>query len=171
MASRFIPSIRQRSQEAQSEMQMTNDTSKPRYVLEPFVGVGAVRFGMTRAQVAKALGAPGKVNDNDIVRKIDEIRDGVVFEYWYDDKRTLGAMALPKQASITFEGLDIMKGADALAALKRADPTWKDHGQYLHFPALGVLLGGFGKRRIPEGKLVIVYGRSRASFYTGFATA
>jgi len=64
-----------------------------------------------------------------------------------------------------------MKDPAALDLLKQADPTWKDHGQYFHFPGVGVLMGGFGKRRIPEGRLIIVYSRTRAGFYTIFATA
>jgi len=55
---------------------LEKDTS---YVVEPFVGVGLVRFGMTRAQIAKSLGAPEQVTEHKVVGKIEEIRDGITF--------------------------------------------------------------------------------------------
>lgn len=151
---------------------MTDDAPRPiPYTLEPFVGVGAARFGMTQAQVAQALGAPDSEKMKNARRVIEEARAGVSFEYWLEDDRTLGAVCIPKQGSITYDGVDLMNGKDGVARLKAADATWKDHGQYMQFPELGVLLGGFGKRRIPEGKLIIVYARARARVYTLFVTA
>lgn len=138
------------------------------YVLRPLVGVQNADFGMTRKQVAKALGKPDEVEDDDVMESINEKRDGVLFEYSYEDKRTLGAVIFPKGKSLVLEGRDLMATPSITEILKKMDRTWNEKDQYINFPKLGLSMGGFGKRRIPEGRLIIAYGRMKLTFYRDF---
>jgi hypothetical protein len=138
----------------------------PKYALQPFVGLTVVSFGMTQAQVAKALGKPDETKPDDVMGLVREIRDGVEFEYWYEDKKKLAAVHFPKGTSLFYDDQDLMNTKDVLELLKTRDPKWKDNAGYMCFPKLGLTMGGFGKRRIPEGKLVIAWGRLKADMYT-----
>jgi hypothetical protein len=136
------------------------------YVLQPLVGLTVVKFGMTQAQVAKALGKPGETNPDEVMGLVREIRDGAEFEYWYEDKKKLAAVHFHKGAALFYDGHDLLNTKDVLDFLKAHDPKWKDNAGYMCFPKLGLTMGGFGKRRIPEGKLVVAWGPLKADMYS-----
>ncbi len=157
---------KQRSRAKQSgKKQALAEGQAPKYVLQPFVGLTVVGFGMTQAQVAKLLGKPSETKPNNVMGLVTENRDGVEFEYWYEDKKKLAAVHFPKGTSLFYEDLDLMNTKDVLEFLKMRDRTWKDNAGYMCFPKLGLTMAGFGKRRIPEGKLAIAWGHLKADMY------
>jgi hypothetical protein len=150
-------------------MTMDNKQS-PKYVLQPLVGLTVVKFGMTQAQIAKVLGKPRDVDDDDVLEMISEKRDGMAFEYWYEDKKKLGAVQFLKGTSVFYGDVDLMNTKDVTDLLKKQDPKSNDYAGYTNFPKLGLTLGGFGKRRIPEGKLIIAWGPMKANIYAKFGS-
>jgi hypothetical protein len=132
------------------------------YSIDPLRGVGPARFGMRAEEVAAVLGPPKKTKDDQITKYFHEWRGRVEFIY---DKRKLVDVVFPRGTSVYYGDLE-MYGAKNLVDILRGDSSdWEDAGQYINFSDLGICLGGFGKRRIPEGKLIMVYGRSRVKVF------
>ena len=125
----------------------------------PYEGLGPVRFGMTRAQVKTALGAPDEVEEDDIMEQIREKRGPI--EYFYDwNKKRLNQLTIRMPAAVMLKGKSLFEDAAALSFAESLDSTGKEGGGYRNFPKLGMLMGGFGRKRIPEGKLIMLYDES-----------
>lgn len=134
----------------------------------PYESVGPLRFGMTRRQVIARLGACDEEVDDDIMEEIRLSWPGLVC---YFQPKSLVAVLFSTPLNVTLSGLSLFAVPGLLNQLAALDPAMDDAGQYANCPALGVCLGGFGRRRIPEGKLVQIYAASQAKFYEGFIRA
>jgi len=134
----------------------------PELDIVPFVSVGPLRFGMNRQQVKAQWGDPDKEEDDDIIGEIRLSWRGVVCRF---EPRALKSVAISSPVRVTALGIDIFAQKNALAALSKLDPDTEDGGSYANFPKLGICLGGFGKRRIREGKVVFAYDRSKREFF------
>jgi len=132
--------------------------------IKPYKGVGAVKFGMTPDEVQAVLGEPDQTQENSPMEQYHELRNGV--EHIYDlKKRKLVAVHYPKDSEVHYEGADIFTTKGIVETMKEADGEPDEAGAYLNLPNLGVCLAGFGKRRIKEGKIVMVYNRTKKVMY------
>lgn len=116
---------------------------------------------MTRSEVSQTIGSPERTVDDDIMESIYEYRDNVEYDFQYEDEKKLSAITFQKYHTVFFNDYDIFNTPNIIDILKQIAPTCFGGGHYIDFPALGIVFGGFTKRRIPEGKLIIVYGLNR----------
>jgi hypothetical protein len=123
---------------------------------------------MRRAQVAKLLGAPTKIDDDKLLGSFSEWRDAL--ELVYEGGKLVEAK-LKRPLGIEYDGIELWQTKDVVKQIKARSKDWEDTGWLLNFRDLGFVLGGFGTRRIPEGKQVIVYGTPRAATYRDFLNA
>lgn len=124
----------------------------------PYKSAGPYRLGMTREACAEAAGPPGRERNNLPMRWVHEHRGPVeaIFE-----KKKLAQVVFSDGARVRLRDVDVLGDPGALAALRALDPDAREQGQYVNLPKLGVCLGGFGRRRLPEGRQVIVYAKSQ----------
>jgi hypothetical protein len=54
------------------------------------------------------------------------------------------------------QGIDIFNDGEAVSKLSRFDVPTPDNGKFMNFYKLGICLGGYGHKRIPEKKLELV---------------
>ncbi len=64
-------------------------------------------------------------------------------------------------AQLLAAGVDVFGGPTAVDKLRAAEPGATEEKQYLNLPALGLCLGGFGKRKLKEGRIAIAYAPSQ----------
>lgn len=127
----------------------------------PYKGLGDVKFGMSRAEVKAIMGPAEKVEEDDIMEHIRETRGPL--EFFFDwKKKKLDHIDAGKTASVSYNGKSLFQDPGALADVLAKDSSGKEGGGYRNFPKLGLLMGGFGKKRIPEGKVIIFYDKSKA---------
>ena len=124
--------------------------------IRSYKGVGPFRLGMSQEECAAAAGPADRVRNNLPMKWVHEHRGAVeaIFE-----KKKLVQVALSDGARVRLGDVDILADRGAVDALRALDPSAEERGQYVDFPALGVCLGGFGKRRLPEGRQVMVYAK------------
>ena len=137
------------------------------HILVPFQHVGPYRFGDTPDSCAAAAGAPDESWEDEPMNQFCERRGSV--EVTYEDGR-LVQVTLGLGSSLLIDGVDLFADPTALARLCAAHANGKEQGGFVNFPELGVCLGGFGKRRIPEGRIVIVYAREQAELMVGMGS-
>lgn len=132
---------------------------------KPYRSVGPLKFGMTVAQVKAILGAPKATKTTS--NQITEMRGA--FKLIYDaPKGKLFSMNFQAPTPFAVGGNLLFEEKDPIALLSKLDKETKEGGGYVNFMGLGLLAGGFGKRRIPEGKLLIAYSKAKLKVYTYF---
>ncbi|MEO7426176.1 MAG: hypothetical protein ABI036_13395 [Fibrobacteria bacterium] len=132
---------------------------------KPYRCVGPLKFGMTVDQVKAILGAP--VSSKIANGNITEVRENMKLVY-DAPKGKLYCINLRAPTPIAFGGSLLFKEKDPIAFLSKLDKETKEGGGYVNFMGLGLLAGGFGKRRIPEGKLLMAYSKAKLKVYTYF---
>ncbi len=141
-----------------------------KFVLEPFKGLGLINFGMSRKEVSTKLGPPDEMEDDDIMEEIQEKRANIEFCYTYEDKKHLSNITFYKGSSLYFNDIDLMNTKGILDILQKEYPDFSDIKGFCKFKQLGLILCGFGKKKKPEGKYIIVYGKTQSAFYELFGT-
>jgi hypothetical protein len=129
------------------------------HTLTPFEGVGPYRFGATPADCAALLGPPDRAWESRPLDEQYEQRGAAELAFSADGlvKVTCGA-----GAQLVAAGVDVFGDPAAADKLRAADPSATEHKQYLNLPTLGLCLGGFGKRKLKEGRLAIAYAPSQS---------
>ncbi len=132
--------------------------SEDQHTLTPFERVGPYPFGATPAGCAETLGPPARAWESRPMRQQYEQRGAAELAYGVDGlvKVTYGEGALLRAA-----GVAVFGDPAAVDKLRAADPGATEEKQYLNLPALGLCLGGFGKRKLKEGRLAIAYAPSQ----------
>jgi hypothetical protein len=131
-------------------------------------------FGMTQDEIARISGEPARYEVNHLIKTINEPRDGMMFIYEYEtfEKRhephlIAIEMLIDKGVNVLYEGINLFesKNEEIIDVLKKYDenPT-PDNGKYMIFFKLGIMLGGYGKKRIPEKKLMYQSGGKSLAF-------
>lgn len=128
-----------------------------------YVSVGPYRFDATPTECAAVVGPPERSWEKRAVDRVHEQRGLVEAVY---EGGVLVQVQYRDGARVELEGLDLFGDPKALAKLRAAHGDATEQKQFVNFPALGVCLGGFGRRRLPEGRLAIVYARSKAKYMT-----
>jgi hypothetical protein len=80
----------------------------------------------------------------------------------------LESIDIPLQESLKvyYEGIDILHDKESVMKLSEYDTPTTDDGKFMNFYKLGICLGGFGKKRIPEKKLVTFFAENQNDFTT-----
>jgi hypothetical protein len=89
-----------------------------------------------------------------------EPRDGTTFFYGKDGLKSID-IPLQKSLKVYYEGIDILHDTETVMKLSEYDIPTADDGKYMNFYELGICLGGFGRKRIPEKKIVTLFPESQ----------
>ncbi|MFM2246688.1 MAG: hypothetical protein RL071_2762, partial [Pseudomonadota bacterium] len=127
--------------------------------LLPYIGVGAYRFGMDRAECAAALGPPEAEKRHVGLEQVEERRGPVTA--WFAD-RGLVELHLAAGAALTVGEVDVLSDKQALDKLRAAFPGATEQRAYINFESLGLCLVGFGKSKTKAGRFAMVYDRGQA---------
>lgn len=124
-------------------------------------------FGMSQADVERALGSPTQYTVNNLIHNVTEPRDGMQYIYDLTEQKdtALCYIDVPIGAGVTVTYQDIGffedNNTDVIAKLGYLDNPTPDNGKYINFYGLGICLGGYGKKRVPEKKFVRIFPRHK----------
>lgn len=137
-------------------------------IINPLKGIffkeKEIVFGMTQQKVELLLGPPTSFHVNNLINQIHEPRNGAIFKY---ENNNLFSIEIPINSGlkVLFKDIEILNDKEAVCKLSKFDTPTPDNGKYMNFYKLGILLGGFGKKRIPEKKIVIVFPKDKIEYY------
>ncbi|WP_157909195.1 CTP synthase [Capnocytophaga stomatis] len=135
--------------------------------IKPYKSVGNFHFGKTQKEIITQFGEASKVEIDNIMQRITEFRNAQ--ELIYDKKGNdyiLNQVICLKDTTPMIENRDIF--SLGLEKLKEIDNDFVEGKQYTTFRTLGICLGGFGKKKIPEKRLLIAFSREKLAFYEDF---
>lgn len=143
------------------------------YTIYPFEGINEIKFNMNQKDIKKLIGKADNIICDNIMGEIREERKGVVLVYIKSkliDIHFENRFFHEKENNLFLEEINFNYSLDVLRDLrnlKNSNPSKEKNG-YINFYGLGICLAGFGKRKIPEGKIVYVYPRTRIESYKRF---
>jgi hypothetical protein len=119
-------------------------------VIKPLVGVifkgKEINFGMTQKEVESLLGQPATFKVNNLTNQIHEPRDGTIFIYKCEELFSI-EVPIGSGIKIFYKNVDILNDKDTISNLSEYDIPTPNNGKYMNFYKLGILLGGFGKKK------------------------
>jgi hypothetical protein len=135
----------------------------------------AFHFGMTQDEIAQAHGEPAKYEVSHLVKMVYEPRRGMTLTYEYEsfakrhEPRLFAIeMTVGKGVGVLYEGMNLLEGKteEVIEFLKKYDenPT-PDNGKFMMFYELGILLGGYGRKRVPEKRLIQIFPKEKQAYY------
>jgi hypothetical protein len=136
--------------------------------IKPNEGINDIKFGITQNQLEQIMGKPPKAEIDNIMEEVREMRQGMIFRFVPD---TLKDIVISKHVDAWVHGIDIFNTANLINLLSAYDEPTKETDGYVNFYGLGLSVGGFGKKKIPEGKLVTVFAPDRKQYYEYFLLA
>jgi hypothetical protein len=140
-------------------------------IINPYIGIEddgkIINFKMSRKEVEKILGEKAfKIEIDNIMNETREHRRAMVYKY---EKGKLVDITFTVNVDLIINGLDIFNEDKIIEKLKEFDiPTAEGKNGYINFYKLGICLGGFGKKKIPEKKLVRAFCEERIKFQEFF---
>lgn len=136
--------------------------------IKSYESVGDFTFGKTQKEIIEQFGEASKVEIDNIMGIITEFRNAQ--ELIYDkigNNYILNQVICLKDTTPIIENYDIF--SLGLEKLKEIDPNFVEGKHYTTFRTLGISLGGFGKKKIPEKRLLIAFSREKLDFFEDFA--
>lgn len=135
--------------------------------IKPRVGIICdevlIKYGMTRQSIQEAFGIePAIVEIDNVMEEIRERRFGMVFTY---EKGKLIHIEVSLNVKLMYKEIDIFGLSNSVELLSKYDIPTSNVGKYMNFYKLGIMLGGFGKRKIPEKKLAYLYPQKEKDFF------
>lgn len=134
------------------------------YSITPYISVNDFVFGQTRTQIGKTAGKPFTVKTDNIQETVTEEREGC--ELVYEEKK-LAYVTLNKHVTPIVNGIEIYADG-AIDALKTMDPDHLIGPQYIVFRTLGLCIGGFSRKKIPEGRIINAFSIEKKEFFEYF---
>jgi hypothetical protein len=119
-----------------------------------------ISFGMSQKDVENILGKPARYEVNNLIDLTCEPRYGTTFFYGTEGLESID-IPLQKSLKVYYEGIDILHDKESVMKLSEYDTPTADDGQFMNFYKLGICLGGYGRKRVPEKKLVTVFPESQ----------
>ena len=135
-----------------------------RYNIAPFHSVNEITFDSDIKIVMELLGEAAKIEIDNITKLTHETRKGAIFTY--KDKK-LKAVTFSKHIDVWLDNINLMQQKNVIKNLKILNKNvvkQSDKTTFL-FPELGLILSGFGRKKIPEGKLIIVFSKDMLPVY------
>ena len=134
----------------------------------PFKGIDSgnrfFQLGNTMEQIIAKYGKAAKVIEDNILKITSEYRDACILEY---KNNKLVSIICSKHLNPIFDNLNLFEPENIKKLKEEYDCI--DGKAYITFPALGISIGGMSKKRIPEGKVVIVFVKEEIDTYEFFA--
>ncbi|MEW4369835.1 hypothetical protein [Paenibacillus kandeliae] len=132
-------------------------------ILTPYEGVDAYEFGSTQAQIKKQSGKALSVEKDGIMEEIREMREGVRCTYI---EKKLADVIIVKGGQLQVDEINLFSDPHAVQQLEQTyKATYNESGTYVLFADLGLCLGGFTGKQVPEGQIAICFARERLEFY------
>jgi hypothetical protein len=142
---------------------MKNDMPD-QFHIQPYVGAGPLRFGMTRKQVEDVLGPPEKTKRILFRNEKQEFRrqSGLQTVYSASDE-TLVEISFYANQSVSFDGMDIFHtpGKNMIKRLAEADSKPLETVGISVFLNLGIAMTGFLQDEEPGQKSISVFAKGR----------
>ena len=137
-------------------------------VIVPYVSVHGLKFGQTPLMIEKKLGKPFSSTVDNIMDNLKETREAMEFIY----KKDRGAYKLEsvfclKDTNPVVGGVTIFEAG--LDGVKRMDSDFVEGPRYTTFRNLGISLGGFGKKKISEKRVLVAFRKESLGMYEIFA--
>ncbi len=127
------------------------------------IGEKEINYGITQKEIKKILGEAGRIEIDNIMDEIREYRLGMIFTFI---EKKLKDITFSSHVELYYESVNIFESDNTILELSNYDtPTQESKGGYINFYKIGVSLGGFGKKKIPEKKLVCTFSKDRKNFY------
>ncbi len=139
--------------------------------IQPYVGVGLLKFGMKREEVEKILGQSDDSEENISSNEIEEFREENSLQLTYSGpNRELIEISLYAYANIPnvkFGDIDIFKidGEEAMKYLIEADGNPLEIVGIVILLNLGISLGGFMHDDEPGEKNITAFAKGRMNKY------
>ncbi len=144
-----------------------------RYELIPGVGVNDVKFGMSRDEADAIMGQPKRlITYGENFPIVKERWEGMDCSFLLD--RAVECMFFEETpgtfpGSVVYKNIDLFKDKDVIWKLGNHDtPEMCINDRYVMYANLGIMIGGFGKIPIFEGRHVILFAPERKEFWYRF---
>lgn len=121
--------------------------------IEPYIGAGPIKFGMTKAEVSKILGKPEHSAKNSIGLLVE--RRGAV-KIRYNDKGKANEISFLDTVSVIFDGQDLFNSPQGLKFLQTKEKPIDKYGFKVFF-SLGIAVTGISKKK--EDKTLTVFAK------------
>jgi hypothetical protein len=146
---------------------LKNNVNNMKVTIEPYKGIlfgdKDLHFGISQKILKKELGEAAKIEIDNIMNEVREYRSGMVFTFI---GKKLNDITVSRHVELYFENIRLFDNENVISELSNYDtPTLESKGGYMNFYKLGISLGGFGKRKIPEKRLVCIFPEERKKFY------
>jgi hypothetical protein len=139
-------------------------------IIKPYIGIDyygkTINFNTSQKEVRKIIGenAP-KIEIDNIMEEIREQRSGMEFTY---KNKKLVEISFSLNVELFINGIEMFIIDNLIEELKKYDEPIEGKNGYCNFYKLGICIGGFGKKKIPEKKLVTAFCKERKNFYEMF---
>jgi hypothetical protein len=135
-------------------------------ILKPFIGINNFTFNHNEEEISRLNGEPFKIEINNIMKQTKEFRKGTELIFI---NSILQDIYIKKTEPFFYQNINIFNDSDVVEQLSNFSRVVKGkRGTYFLFEDIGLCLGGFSKKKIPEGKLAIAFSKERTSFYKKF---
>lgn len=111
------------------------------FLIEPYIGVHPVQFGMSPAQVEEKLGRPDKSYQAQFGAFVEE-RPDVAIGYCAEDGG-VNELVFSPTAKLLFQGHDLFASVDPLGILREFDNAPFEWVGFIIFLRLGIRVSGF----------------------------
>ena len=122
------------------------------------------KLGNTMQQIIAEFGKAERVLQHNILGCTFETRGSCELQY---KENRLVAVTCNQYTYPIFNGLNLFE-TESIEKLKN-EHHFLEGKHYLTFPSLGICIGGMSQKRIPEGKLALVFTRSETDIYEFYA--
>lgn len=136
-----------------------------KFDIQPYVGIGRLRFGMKKDEVANILGPPDKLGKSTISSEIKEFRydNGLQTVYSDTDYRLIEVSLYSNIPNVKLNELDIFNrsGNEVIKCLIEADGNPLTTVGIIVFLNLGISMTGFQQEDEPGQKSISVFEKGR----------
>ena len=122
------------------------------------------KLGNTMQQIIAEFGKAERVLQHNILGCTFETRGSCELQY---KENRLVAVTCNQYTYPIFNGLNLFE-TESIEKLKN-EHHFLEGKHYLTFPSLGICIGSMSQKRIPEGKLALVFTRSETDIYEFYA--
>ena len=137
-------------------------------VIDPYKSVGDFILGSSRKEIEKKFGKAVTSTENTIMNNVIELREAKELVY-----NKVGRVYLLDSVGCLKDTSPLICGVNAfevgLEGLKALDSDYVEGDRYTTFRTLGVALGGFGKKKIAEKRIIIAFRRDSLENFEIFA--
>ncbi|MDR2904778.1 MAG: hypothetical protein LBU73_02340 [Helicobacteraceae bacterium] len=139
-------------------------------IIQPLIGIiddnREIKFGISQNDLKAILGKPFRVIIDNILNQTKEIRSSS--EFIFEKKKLVNIDFFPN-VDLFINNINLFETENVIEKLSEFDfPTKEWKNGYINFYNLGISMGGFGKRKIPEKKVIRIFSKERIQFYEFF---